>query len=562
MKFVAKIFKTILLTALLICLVSRTGRTERNNLTNLRFEISFSSQIHPKNITGRVYLIVAKDTLREPRFQTRRSNSSPFFGKDVENLKPGEAAFIDNDVLGFPLKSLADIPSGDYFVQGFINIYTKFDRADGHTIWLHNDQWEGQHWNRSPGNMYSDVVKIHLNHTAAQTVRLTCNHIIPPVEIPRDTKWVKRIKFKSKILSDFWGQPIYLGATILLPKDYDKNKKRYYPVNYLQGHFSLRAPKGFRTDDPGARDRWGRRGYEFYKSWISDDTPRMIYVTFQHPCPYFDDSYAVNSANCGPYGDAIMEELIPKIESKFRIIRKPYARVLEGGSTGGWEAAALQIFHPDFFGGAFIYCPDPVDFSDVEGVHVYQDRNAFFRQIGWRKTVIPDSRRFDGSLILTSQQIQQYEHVLGTKGRSEEQWDIWQAVWGPVGDDGYTKLLIDKTTGKIDPRVAKYWKENYDLRYYLEQNWATVGPKIKGKLFFFVGDMDTYYLNNPVHEMQKFLEQTRNPHYAGYFVYAPRQVHCWTGHFKNESERMQFIGNHILKNAPAGKKIDWWTKKK
>ena len=150
--------------------------------------------------------------------------------------------------------------------------------------------------------------------------------------------------------------------------------------------------------------------------------------------------------------------------------------------------------------------------------------------------------------------------MLGTKGRSGEQWDIWQAVWGPVGDDGYTKLLIDKTTGKIDPEVARYWKEHYDLRYYLEQNWAAVGAKIKDKLFFFVGDMDTYYLNNPVHEMQKFMEQTMNPHYAGFFVYAPRQVHCWTGHFRNEAERMKFIGNLIVKNAPGNEKNAWWNK--
>ena len=403
MKHIAKFSKAVLLTALFICFFSTAGKP--GNQTKLKFEISFPFQTHPQNITGRVFVIIARDTLREPRFQTRRSHSSPFFGKDVENLMPGEATIIDNDVLGFPLKNLAEIPTGDYFVQGFINIYTKFNRADGHTIWLHNDQWEGQHWNRSPGNIYSDVIKIHMDPSADQTIRLNCNHVIPPVVIPKDTKWVKRIKFKSKILSDFWGQPIYIGATVLLPRDYDKNKKRYYPVNYLQGHFSLRAPKGFSTGDPGAKNKWGRRGYEFYKSWISDDVPRMIYVTFQHPCPYFDDSYAVNSANCGPYGNAVMKELIPKIESKFRIIRKPYARILEGGSTGGWEAAALQIFHADFFGGALIYCPDPVEFSDVEGVHVYQDRNAFYRKIGWRKTVIPDSRRFDGSLILTSRQI-------------------------------------------------------------------------------------------------------------------------------------------------------------
>jgi len=526
----------------------------------LKFEISFSESAHSSPITGRVYVMISRTNNPEPRFQTRRSRSSPFFGKDVDDLKPGEGAVIDNEVLGFPLKSLKEIPPGDYYVQGFVNIYTEFKRSDGHTIWLHNDQWEGQHWNRSPGNIYSDVIKVALDPSAGQIVKLICKNVIPSVEIPPDTKWVKRIKFQSDILTAFWGRPIYLGATILLPEGYDENPDQYYPVNYVQGHFSLRAPGGFRTDDPGRENPRGRRGYAFYKAWTDEDCPRMIYVTFQHPCPYFDDSYAVNSANCGPYGDAIMEELIPEVESKFRIIEKPWARVLEGGSTGGWEAMALQVFHPDFFGGAFIYCPDPVDFSDVEGVHVYEDTNAFHRMLDWTRVIIPDSRRADGSLILTSQQIQQYEFVLGTRGRSGEQWDIWQAVWGPVGEDGYTRLLIDKRTGRIDPEVAKYWKENYDLRYILEKNWRTLGPKIKGKLFIFTGDMDTYYLNNPVHKLQEFMERTKNPHYPGFFQYAPRKTHCWTGDF-TQPERIQFIAKHILQNMPEEEKVSWWNQK-
>jgi hypothetical protein len=377
--------------------------------------------------------------------------------------------------------------------------------------------------------------------------------------VPPDTKWIKRIKFQSKLLSEFWGRPMYLGATILLPRGYDDNPKMYYPVDYIQGHFSLRAPKGFRTDDPGEDNRRGRRGYEFYKTWISDECPRMILVTFQHPCPYFDDSYAVNSANCGPYGDAIMQELIPKIEEQFRIIREPYARVLEGGSTGGWESLALQIFYPDFFGGCFSYCPDPVDFRDVQGINIYEDKNMYHRSQGWYKVPIPYSRRADGSIILTSEQINKYELVLGTRGRSAEQWDIWQAVYGPVGEDGYTKLLYDKKTGDIDPEVARYWKEHYDLRYHLERNWAEIGPKLIGKLYIFTGDMDTFYLNNAVYLLQEFMDQTRNPHYAGFFWYGPRKVHCWTGPF-TPMERMKFMAEHIARNAPKGTGTPWWKR--
>ena len=197
---------------------------------------------------------------------------------------------------------------------------------------------------------------------------------------------------------------------------------------------------------------------------MNDDFPRMIVVTMQHPKPYFDDSYAVNSVNVGPYGDAFMQELIPEIEKRFRIIRQPWARLLAGGSTGGWESLALQIFHPDFFGGTWSYCPDSVDFSDIEGIDVYHDKNAFYKQFEWRKVPTINSREINGQIRQTAEERNRFELVNGTHGRSGEQLDIWSAVFGPLGDDGYFEPLWDKKTGAMNPRVADYWKEHYDLR--------------------------------------------------------------------------------------------------
>jgi len=425
-----------------------------------------------------------------------------------------------------------------------VNVYSEFRRADGHVLWMHDDQWEGQRWNVSPGNLYSLPQKVTVDPKAGGTIALVADQVIPPVQVPPDTPYVKRFKFESPLLTKFWGRPVYLGATVLLPRDYDTSTISY-PVNYVQGHFSLRPPYGFDGENA------------FSQAWLADRYPRVIAVTFQHPTPYFDDSYAVNSVNVGPYGDAIMQELIPEFEKRFRTIREPWARVLSGGSTGGWEAAALQIFHPDFFGGAWIYCPDSVTFSDVEGIDIYEDGNAFYKQYAWRRVPTINSRMPNGQAVNTSEQRNRFELVNGTKGRSGEQLDIWSAVFGPIGDDGYFKPLFDKRTGTIDPSVAQYWKEHYDLRYYLEKNWATVGPKVVNKLFFYTGTMDTYFLNNSTRALEQWMKTTENPHYEGFFMYGDSKPHCWSGPVTSQ-ERLKEMAQHMMRHAPEGTTFPWW----
>jgi hypothetical protein len=515
----------------------------------LRFELSFPASAHQEAITGRVFVMVTSDDRREPRLQAGSwMRSVPFFGLDVNALEPGDTVVIDESALGYPVKSLSDIPSGDYHVQALLNVYTKFERADGHVIWAHMDQWEGQQFNRSPGNLYSAPQQVSLDPSKGYAITLSMDQVIPPIEVPADNEWVKRIKFESKLLSEFWGHPMYIGATVLLPMGYDSHPDVYYPVIYGQGHFSTRAPYGMQGENSA-----------FYKTWTSEDFPRMIVVTFQHPCPYFDDSYAVNSVNCGPYGDAIMQELIPKIEEEFRIIRKPYARVLTGGSTGGWESLALQIFHPDFFGGTWTFCPDPIDFNYYGLVNIYKDDNAFFIESGWMRPERPLMRDTHGQVLVTMREMSRLEAVLGTKGRSGQQLDIWQAAYGPIGEDGYPKSLWDKTTGKIDHDVALYMRDRFDLVYYLKQHWAEIGPKLVGKLNLICGDMDNFYLNEAVYEMEEFLESTKDPYYGGSFRYGrPRKPHGWSPFGRNTGGLEKEMAAHITGNAPPGENTSKW----
>jgi hypothetical protein len=521
-------------------LAAKAGRLDPSRL---RFEVTYPASANKGSITGRVFVMLSRTNEREPRLQIGRLGV-PFFGRDVERLAAGQAAAVDASDLGHPVWDMRDLPAGEYYVQAFVNVYSEFKRVDGHTLWMHDDQWEGQHWNVSPGNLYSDVQKVTIDPAKGFTVRLEARNVIPPVPMAADDQWVKRIRFQSALLTRFWGRPIYLGATVLLPRDYETSTISY-PVLYEQGHFSTAAPLRFQP------------GNDLGREWVRDDFPRVIAVTFQHPTPYFDDSYAVNSANVGPYGDAIMQELIPEVEKRFRIIREPWARWLSGGSTGGWEALALQIFQPDFFGGTWAYCPDPVTFTDVEGINAYKDRNAFYKEYDWYRVPTINSREVNYEPRQTSQQRNYMELVNGTRGRSGQQLDIWSAVFGPVGRDGYFDPLFDKRTGEINPTVAQYWKQHYDLLEHLKRNWTTVGPKLLDKLHVYVGDADTYFLDRATRELESWMKTTQNPHYEGFFVWGDNKPHCWSGPVSTP-ERLKEMAQHGLRHKPAGTTTPWW----
>lgn len=542
-----------------------------------KFEISFPETVHPGPITGRVFVCLSPSNEIEPRIAAynsarRRDARVPFFAADVNELAPGLGATVDAGSIGFPYMSLKQLPPGNYYVQAVMNVYTRFQRSDGHTIWAHMDEWEGQRWGFSPGNLVSEAQLVHFDPGRVETVKLSLTRVLPPVEVPKDTEWVKRIKIQSKLLTEFWGQPMYLGATVLLPKGYDKHPSERYPVIYAQSHFTLDPPFEFTTENSKSKDLFadmrkmaaGQResGYEFYQAWNSDHFPRMIAVIFQHPTPFFDDSYAVNSANDGPYGDAILQELVPYLESHFRIISERYARVLTGGSTGGWESLALQVYHPAFFGGAWVFYPDPVDFRRYGLINAYDDDSAFL--VPGAPTTRPErmfQRDPDGQPVATVRQISQMEYASGTHERSGAQIDVWDAVYGPVGDDGYPKPLWNHLTGKIDHSVAIYMRNHgYDLRAYLEDNWPKIGPDLVGKLHIYCGDMDNFYLEGAVYLLEDFLKGTKDPYYGGEVVYGrPMKGHGWQP--MTNAELVRMMAQQISKNAPTSEDSKAWEER-
>ncbi|RXS95763.1 hypothetical protein ESZ00_12870 [Silvibacterium dinghuense] len=519
------------------------------------------------------------------------------FGVTVDHWKPGEPVLVDERAFGYPVRSLRDVPAsdasrprpagalppGEYMVQAVLNRYETFHRADGTTVKLHMDQGEGQHWNISPGNLYSKPQRITLNELAGlrKPFSLTLDQQIPPIPEPKDTKYIRHIKIQSALLTKFWGRPMYLSAIVLVPWGFDEHPDAHFPLIIFHDHF-VDGFDNFRTEPPDPNlkpdysDRFHIAGYnriqqeeayKFYQQWISPKFPRVLIVKIQHANPYYDDSYAVNSANVGPYGDAIETELIPAIEKQFRGLGAGWSRFVYGGSTGGWESLAVQVFYPDHYNGAFAACPDPIDFHAYTNIDLYHDKNAFYLY-GANKTVEqPAMRDYLGHTTITTKQVNEYELALGDHGRSGEQFDIWQAIYGPVGKDGYPQPIFNKETGEIDHQTAEYWRQHYDLEHILETNWSTLGPKLQGKIHIYVGSDDTYFLNDAVYRMEDFLKSTSNPPYDGEVTYGPRAEHCWNGDptQPNYLSRLHYntmylpkILDRIEKTAPAGADLTSW----
>ena len=542
----------------------------------LRIEVTYAVGVHDGPLTGRLFLALSPSADPEPRIAAynsarQRDGRVPFFATDVAGVGPGDVMVIETEADGYPYAHLGAVPPGDYWVQALVHVYTEFHRQDGHVIWAPGDQWAGQRWAFSPGNLVSAPRRVSVDRASDRPIRLVLTDVIPPIDAPPDTERVKRVRLESRILSEWWGHPMYLGAVVLLPRGYEDHPELRYPAVFEAGHFSLEPAFGFTTEPPSGvpglfaqmlRESGGMResGYDFQQTWTADEFPRVIAVTLQHPTPFFDDSYGLNSANNGPYGDAIHQELIPYLEEHFRMIGEPYARVLTGGSTGGWISLALQVHYPRFYGGTWTFYPDSVDFRRYQLIDIYEDASAFLVP-----NAVPGApermfqRTIAGQPVGSVRQLSQLEQAQGSRGRSGGQIDAWNAAYGPTGEDGYPRRVWDLETGVIDRDVALYMRDNgYDLRHYLEENWRRIGPDLVGKIRIYNPEMDQFYLPYAVYLLEDFLEGTTDPHYGGEIVHGrPLKGHGWSP-FTN-AELVRRMAHHIAGNAPAGASLAWYA---
>ncbi|CAN5498219.1 alpha/beta hydrolase-fold protein [soil metagenome] len=468
------------------CLISGVPSEERTP-TALRFEVKLAPGLVTTPQDGRLLIVLGQSATPEPRRSIGRTgvNAPPLMGKDARGLTPDGVVVFDRSAVIFPIRSLDDLPKGKYFAQAVLmtNRDLKMSAA--------------------PGNLYSEPVEFELDPKAGGTHQLTLSKAVPAEKLPEDSERNKYLKFKSELLSRFHGRPMYLRVGIRLPAKFASEPDRQYPLRISIGGYGSRFTGIARAD-------------------ASAD--QMIVMQVDGAGPYGDPNQ-VNSANNGPFGDALTQELIPHIEKQYRGLAKPDARFLTGTSTGGWVSLALQVFYPDFFGGCWSCCPDPVDFHCFQLVNIYDDANAFVNRSGFDR---PGMRNTLGDMVESMHHQIQIENVLGDGDswtRSGQQWGSWNASFSPRGSDGQPIALWDPKTGVINKSVLEHWKK-YDLHRVLAGDWKTRGPKLQGKIRIWAGEADQYFLNNAVHLLDGFLSKAQPP-FQGHIAYGMGKGHGW-----------------------------------
>lgn len=462
----------------------------------LRFEVTS----HFAPVSGRLFVVIGRTQSPEPRTMIDEAGPAavPVLAGDVRDLGTGATASVDRSAEIFPIRNLDDLQSGDYYIQALLHSNTDLKSLD------------------APGTEYSEVQRVHLDPSHGTTVRLDLTKIVPPERLPSDDEYVKYVRIQSNLLTAFHRRPIYLRAAVILPRDYGTEPNRRYPLRIHIGGYGTRFTAVRRLMAPGS---------EFRRMWLASDTSRMIFLQLDGDGP-FGDPYQVNSDNNGPYGDAVTQELIPYVERTFRGVGQPYARMLDGQSTGGWVSLALKVFYPDYFNAAWSSCPDGVDLRGFQLINIYKDDNAYVDDRGGER---PSKRDLNGNVEFTIRRECQMENVIGLGNSwtmSGQQWGAWNAVYGPRATDGRPMPIWDPKTGKIDKSVVPHWRK-YDLRLILEENWKMLGPKVRGKIHISVGESDNYFLNNAVHMLDDFFKRADPPADAR-IAYGPGRGHCWS----------------------------------
>ena len=300
---------------------------------------------------------------------------------------------------------------------------------------------------------------------------------------------MKELKVSSALLSSFYKRATTIDAAVILPAEYYNEPDRSFPVVYrISGY---------------GGDYHNYSGKE--TTGIKIDSFPCITVFLDGNCPTGNSTYA-NSMNNGPWGDALVTEMIPFMEKKYRCNG---ARFLAGYSSGGRTVLCLQINYPKTFAGCWSSSPDPIDFRNFQEVNIYEDKN---------KNYDKDSNvRIDGSIggsIPWTYLIDDYriENVL-YRG---EQYGLWNAVFGRQQKNGMPESICDVNTGSIVTIVAAHWKV-YDISLLLRNHWQDLKTGIDNKIRISVGTSDNFFLDKSVKGLEEDMKKLNSKFEVAYY---------------------------------------------
>lgn len=449
------------LATIFSCLLIAIARAE--DAKPLQFSLTLDSSLQSTPYSGRVYVVAAKDKSREPKRNINNwFDPTQVFAIDVKDVKPGESISLVGDALSYP-KKLSELEAGEYYVQAVAR------RSLDHPV-------PGS----GPGDLYSESQVMQLDPATSGEIRFVLNKVVNEREF-KETERVKLFEMVSPSLSKFLGRERKIRAGVVLPAGWSENESKKYPVLYIVGGFG-----GSHFDALRIGARSGGEG-------TGEDVLKIV----PDPTCYRGHSVFADSENNGPWGKALMEELIPAVEAKYRGAQSGKHRYVTGVSSGGWTALWLQVTYPEQFNGCWAHCPDPVDFHDFQQIDLYKSgSNMFIDEKNERRPLA----RTGEKVMIHYDDFVHMEDVLGPGGQIHS----FEAVFSRRLADGQPELMFDRRTGAINTDVAKSW-EKYDIRLILERNWSTLGPQLAGKLHVYGGEFDTFYLEGAVKLLQESL---------------------------------------------------------
>jgi len=435
-----------------------------------RFAVSFSKSAFDGSFTGKVLLYLSKDHL-EPIKAVVGFEQFPCFAIDVKNVQPGTSVLFNDKAISYPA-ILSKMERSRYYVQAM------WDRDLGERA-----------ISESAGNIYSLPVIVTFTKDTQKIFSIHCDSVIPKKDF-RDTKFVKELKIQSALLSAFHHKSFFVAGAVVLPPTYYEQPQKKYPV--------LIRIAGWGSD-------YHRLSGDTTTQGKLLDSLDVIGLILDGNCPLGHCVYA-NSDNNGPWGDALVNELIPELEKRYRCNG---ARLLIGHSSGGWAGLWLQTHYPSFFTACWSSSPDPIDFRDFHTVNLYEDENMFYAKDSSLRPLAIVS----GLPWMFQKHGWQMEHVI-YRGEQKHSYD---AVFSGKGIDGNPESICDAATGQINKKAMEHWRK-YDLSIYLRTNWDMLQKDLLGKIRISAGQQDNFFLNAGVHLLEN---EIKNLNTGFVFAYYP-----------------------------------------